>query len=249
MCHFILGMRLDTTSYEEATKKIIAWAKVGESRSILAANTHLVMESYDSNSFRSVTNSSDLVTPDGMPLVWWLRAKGVKNQQRVYGPELMLHVCQSAAKEKVPVGLLGSTQVVIKALVEQLMVRFPELQINFINSPPYRTLSTVEDDILIQQIRDSGVKILFVGLGCPKQELWIDEHMGKVKAAMLGVGAAFQFHSGATRQAPHWIQNIGFEWMFRLTQEPRRLWKRYFIVIPRFSYLVIMEALGAIHVR
>jgi N-acetylglucosaminyldiphosphoundecaprenol N-acetyl-beta-D-mannosaminyltransferase len=247
--YYLLGMKLDPTSYEEATKKIIAWAKAGESRTTCAASAHMVMESYDSRSVRDAVNATDLVVSDGMPLVWWLRAKGVKNQQRVYGPELMLHVCRSAARERIPIGIFGSTQEVITTLVERLLVRFPELQINFVKSPPFRPMNSEEDDAIIQQIHDSGIKILFVGLGCPKQELWIAEHKGRVQAVMLAVGAAFQFHAGVVRQAPHWMQNNGLEWLFRITQEPRRLWKRYFVVVPRFVSLVLLESFGLIHIR
>lgn len=249
MSHFLLGMKLDTTSYEEATNKIIVWAKAGECRTICAANSHLVTEAYDTRAVRTAVNSADLVTPDGMPLVWWLRARGVKNQTRVYGPELMLHVCQSAAREKIPIGLLGSTQEVITALVEQLSLRFPGLQISFIHSPPFRPMTSDEDIALVQQMHEAGARILFVGLGCPKQELWIAAHKDRLPAVMLAVGAAFQFHAGLVRQAPQWMQNCGLEWIFRLSQEPRRLWKRYCLVVPRFCWLVLMEALGIIHVR
>lgn len=249
MSYYLLGMKLDPTSYDEATEKIIAWAKEGVSHTICAASAHMVMETYDSPAVRAAVNDTDLVVSDGMPLVWWLRAKGVKNQQRVYGPDLMVHVCDSAAREKIPVGLYGSTQEVVTALVEQLLIRFPGLQINFIKSPPFRPMSSEEDAVITQGIIDSGIKILFIGLGCPKQELWIAEHKGKVPSVMFAVGAAFQFHAGLVRQAPHWMQKSGLEWLFRMTQEPGRLWKRYLNVVPRFSYLVVMEALGIIHVR
>jgi len=242
-------MKLDSTSYEEATQKIIAWAKGGESRTVCAASAHMVMEAHDSSSVLAAVNGTDMVVSDGMPLVWWLRAKGVKNQPRVYGPELMLHICQSAARERIPIGLYGSTQEVVTALTERLLVKFPGLKINFVKSPPFRSMSAEEDDIDTQQIVDSGLKILFVGLGCPKQELWIAEHKGRVQAVMFAVGAAFQFHAGLVTQAPHWMQNIGLEWLFRTIQEPRRLWKRYIVVVPRFASLVLFEALGLIHSR
>lgn len=249
MSYFLLGMKLDSTSYEEATQKVIAWAKGEESRTVCAASAHMVMEAHDSSSVLAAVNGTDLVVSDGMPLVWWLRAKGVKNQPRVYGPELMLHICQSAAREKIPVGLYGSTQEVVTALAERLLVKFPGLQINFVKSPPFRSMSSEEDDIDTQQIVDSGVKILFVGLGCPKQELWVAEHKGRIQAVMFAVGAAFQFHAGLVPQAPPWMQNNGLEWLFRTIQEPRRLWKRYIVVVPRFASLVLLEALGLIHSR
>jgi N-acetylglucosaminyldiphosphoundecaprenol N-acetyl-beta-D-mannosaminyltransferase len=242
--YYLLSMKLDPTSYQEATKKIIAWSKAGEPRTICAASAHMVIEAYDSLEVRDAINSIDLVVSDGMPLVWWLRAKGVKNQPRVYGPELMLHICRAAADQEIPVGFLGSSPEVITALVKRLSILYPRLPINFIHSPPFRPLSIQEDEEITQQINGSGIKILFVGLGCPKQERWIADHKDRVHAVMFAVGAAFQFHAGIVHQAPQWIQRMGMEWLYRTTQEPGRLWKRYISVVPRFSYLVILEVLG-----
>jgi N-acetylglucosaminyldiphosphoundecaprenol N-acetyl-beta-D-mannosaminyltransferase len=241
--HLLLGMKLDPTSYTEATNEIIAWAKASECHTVCAASAHMVLESFDSCQVRTAINSIDLVVSDGMPLVWWLRSQGVKNQQRVYGPSLMLHVCQAAASGGIPIGLYGSTQEVITALVRNLQFRFPHLHIDYIKSPPFRTLNSIEDDEDVRQINASGIKILFVGLGCPKQEIWITEHKNRVQAVMIAIGAAFQFHAGLVKQAPVWIQKLGFEWLFRLTQEPKRLWKRYAEIVPRFLFLITREFL------
>ncbi len=249
MSHLILGVKLDETSYAQATHQVITWAKSCENRAVFAANTHLVMEAYDSRQFRQVVNSADLVTSDGMPLVWWLRAKGVKDQNRVYGPDLMLHICQAAASEGIPIGLYGSTPQVITALGERLKQLYPGLQINFSYSPPFRPMTMEEDNSLVHQIHDAGIRILFVGLGCPKQELWIAEHKGKLKSVLVAVGAAFQFHARLVNQAPAWMQKLSLEWLYRLIQEPERLWRRYLSVVPRFSFLVLLEMLGMIHVK
>lgn len=239
----VLGMRVDPTSYREVTEKVIAWAQVGESRYVCVANVHMVMEAYDDPVFRNIVNSADLVTPDGMPLVWMLRRQGFPEQERVYGPELTLRVCQAAAEEGVPVGFYGGKPEVLRALVDQLKRRFPLLKVAYAYSPPFRPLSRAEEQEVIQAIRASGARILFVGLGCPKQERWMAAHKGRVPAVMLGVGAAFDIHAGRVRQAPLWVQKLGLEWLFRLVQEPRRLWSRYFKHNPRFMMLVLVGAL------
>lgn len=241
---YILGMRVDGTSYEDATRRVLAWARSGESRYVCVATVHMVMEAYDHPDYQALVNAADLVTPDGMPLVWMLRRLGIPNQTRVYGPDLTLHVCEAAAREGIPVGFYGSAPEVLEQLVEKLRARFPGLQVVYAFSPPFRPLTEEEDQKVIQEINASGAKILFVGLGCPKQERWMAEHKGKVQAVMLGVGAAFDFHAGRVRQAPRWIQNIGMEWFFRLLMEPRRLWRRYLKHNPRFVVLAIAQLLG-----
>jgi len=240
----ILGMRVDATSYEKATRQVLDWARLGESRYVCVANVHMVMEAHDDPAFRELVNAADLVTPDGMPLVWLLRRKGFPQQERVYGPELTLRVCQMAAEEGIPVGFYGGRPEALEALVKNLQRRFPRLQVAYAFSPPFRPLSPAEDEEVIQAIRASGARILFVGLGCPKQERWMAEHKGRVPAVMLGVGAAFDLHAGRVRQAPFWMQRMGLEWLFRLVQEPRRLWARYARHNPRFVILALGELLG-----
>jgi N-acetylglucosaminyldiphosphoundecaprenol N-acetyl-beta-D-mannosaminyltransferase len=202
------------------------------------------MEAYDSPDFRSVLNHADLVTPDGVPLVWLMRLKGQRAQQRVYGPTLMLRVLEAAAQNGVPVGFYGGTPDVLGSLVKRMQERFDGLNAAFAVSPPFAEMSNQEDADLVEQINRSGIRILFVGLGCPKQEIWMARHRGKVNAVMLGVGAAFDFHAGVKPQAPPWMQGIGLEWLFRLSTEPRRLWKRYLYHNPRFVALAIADLLG-----
>lgn len=241
MSHFLLGMKLDTTSYSQAVFQIIAWTKMEESRSVFAANVHMAMEAHDSQAFCNIVNTADMVTPDGMPLVWALRHKGYPHQERVYGPTLMLKLLDAAAKEGIPVGFIGSTDEILHKLTEKMTARFPGLIVAIQTAPPFRPLSTEEDQRIIKEIKDSGVKILFVSLGCPKQEQWIAGHYGKIHAVMVGVGAAFAFHAGIIPQAPNWIQKMGLEWLFRLNQEPHRLWKRYAFTNPRFIFLILRE--------
>jgi N-acetylglucosaminyldiphosphoundecaprenol N-acetyl-beta-D-mannosaminyltransferase len=237
----VLGTRVDPTSYREATAQVVDWATKRESRYVCIANVHVVMEAHDSPSFQSQVNAADLVTPDGMPLVWALRKKGFTNQTRVYGPDLMMSVLGAAEKASIAVGLLGGKPAVLNDLVTRLKAKFPALQIAFAVSPPFRALDPNEDAQIVSSFNQSGARILFVGLGCPRQEMWMAEHAGKVRAVMLGVGAAFDFHAGKVRQAPSWMQNVGLEWAFRLSQEPRRLWRRYLYHNPRF----LIAQLGA----
>ena len=240
----VIGRRVDSVNYMSANDQIIQWARSDDSRYVCIANVHVLMEAYDSCEFRKVVNDADLVTPDGVPLVWMMRAKGAHNQERVYGPTLMSHVLESAARERIPVGFYGSKPEVVKQLVKKLQVRYEFLNVTFSYSPPFRTMSPEEDTEMVEQINQSGARILFVGLGCPKQEIWMAKHHGKVKAVMLGVGAAFDFHAGTKPQAPSWMQEIGMEWLFRLSTEPRRLWRRYLYHNPRFVALAIADLLG-----
>lgn len=240
----ILGTRVDGTTYDDAAARIVEWARAGESRYVCACNVHMVMEAHDVEDFRRVVNAADLVTPDGMPLVWVLRRLGLKSQTRVYGPDLTLAVCAAAAKVGIPVGLYGGTQEVLDELQTIYRDRFPGLHIAYAYAPPFRAATREEDEAVAQAINASGARILFVGLGCPKQELWVAAHHDRVAAVMLAVGAAFDFHSGRIDQAPRWMQRSGLEWVFRLLVDPRRLWRRYFKNNPRFLWLVAWQLLA-----
>jgi len=243
----ILGTRVDPTSYEDATRKVLEWALAEESRYVCVANVHVIMEAYDDPTYRAVLNSADLVTPDGMPLVWMLRKKGFRGQERVYGPELTLRVCSHAAARGIPVGFYGSRSEVLEALKSRLKDRYPKLDVAFSHSPPFRPLSLAEDLDVVERVHASGARILFVGLGCPKQERWMAEHKGRIKAVMLGVGAAFNLIAGFLPQAPEWMQRAGLEWVYRLIQEPTRLAPRYFKHNPRFAILAAVELLREVN--
>ena len=241
---FIVGARVDSTTYSDATDIVVDWSNRRDSRYVCVVNVHMLMEAHDSVGFRTLVNNADLAVPDGMPLVWMLRLKGRLNQPRVYGPTLMLHVLESAAHDGIPVGFYGSTPEVLESLIKRMQARHESLNVAFSFSPPFRAMSPEEDAAIVGQINYSGARILFVGLGCPKQEHWMAEHRGKVNAVMLGVGAAFDFHSGVKPQAPMWMQKAGLEWLFRLFTEPRRLWKRYLYHNPRFIVLAVADLLG-----
>jgi N-acetylglucosaminyldiphosphoundecaprenol N-acetyl-beta-D-mannosaminyltransferase len=238
----ILGMRVDSTTYEGATSTIMAWALIPGSRYVCIANVHMAMEAYDSREFAEVVNGADLVTADGMPLVWALRRLGVKDAQRVCGPELMPYVLRAAAERGMPIGLYGgSSPRFLRQLVNVIREEFPGIEIAFSYSPPFRTLTEEEDRKVDQAISKSGARVLFVGLGCPKQERWMAAHRSGLSCTMLGVGAAFDFLAGIKPIAPTWMKRLGLEWLYRLASEPRRLWKRYLKQNPRFVTLIILQ--------
>ena len=241
----IITTRIAATSYEHASQQVIAWAHDKTPCFVSAANVHVVMEACDNTQFTAALKKADLITPDGVPLVWALKMLGVKNATRVYGPDLTLSVCEAAENESVPIALYGSTPDILADFVSFLNRRYPALNVACSISPPFRRLSDEEDAQYVKQLNDSGARILFVGLGCPKQELWIADHLDKINMVMLAVGVAFDFHAGATLQAPRWIMRLGLEWLFRLMVEPKRLWKRYVRHNPRFVWKFMKQWLRA----
>lgn len=239
----IVGTRVDLTDYRRATDGVLWWAQQCESRYVCVASVNNVMEAYDDLEFRRIMNEADLVTPDGMPLVWGLRALGAKGATRVYGPDLTPVVLKAAEREGMPVGFYGGSPKTLAGLVGVVRNRFPKLEVAFAYSPPFRPLTAGEDEEVTRNINESGVRILFIGLNTPKQERWMADHKGRVGAVMLGVGAAFDFLAGTKRQAPRWMMRIGLEWLFRLATEPVRLWKRYLRHNPRFVVLFVLQLL------
>jgi len=242
----ILGTRTDCTSYSDATTRVLAWARSTESRYVCVSNVHVTMESYDSGCFHTIVNAADLVTPDGVPLVWALRLLGVSAATRVYGPTLTLHILERAAADDIAVGFFGATPEVLQQLLQTCRQRFPRLRIAYAHAPPFRPLSAQEEVEVVRAINESGARIVFVGLGCPKQEIWMAANKGRVQAVMLGVGAAFDFLAGSKPQAPVWMQQVGIEWLFRLASEPRRLWRRYAYHNPRFVALFTAQLLRSL---
>jgi N-acetylglucosaminyldiphosphoundecaprenol N-acetyl-beta-D-mannosaminyltransferase len=239
----ILGMRVDATSYTDAVTRIVGWTRedTPQSRYVCVATVHMVMEAHDDSRFQSIVNGADLVTPDGMPLVWGLRLLGVPGATRVYGPDLLPALCEEAAREGISVGFYGGTTEVLDGMLTELQRRWPSLRIGYGWSPPFRPLTPAEEAQCVSNIAASGVRILFVGLGCPKQERWMAEHRGSVRLVMVGVGAAFDFLAGAKRQAPRPLQAAGLEWCFRLITEPKRLWRRYLYHNPRYLALFVRQ--------
>ena len=240
----VLGMRVDGTSYEDASRRVAQWAHEARSAYVCVATVHMVMEAFDASSFKQVVNEADLVTPDGRPLVWALRSLGVKNASQVRGTDLTSHVVERAARQKIPIGLYGGTPDLLEQFAGILGRRYPGIRVVCQIAPPFRPLTAEEDETVTQEILSSGARILFVGIGCPKQERWMAAHKERIPAVMVGVGAAFDFHTGRVRQAPGWMQRMGLEWVFRLLMDPKRLWKRYAKHNPRFVLLFMQELLG-----
>ncbi len=239
----LVEVRVNSTSYDEVIQHTLSWAKTHDSRYICFANVYSLMEAHDSPEFRRSIESADLVTPDGMPLVWGLRLLGVPTATRVYGPDLTLLLLAAAEAQQVPVAFYGGTKAALDKLLSFARTRFPSLVVGYAFSPPFRHLTLQEDEHVVEAIRSSGVGIVFVGLSTPKQELWMAAHRGRVNAVMLGVGAAFDFLSGAKPQAPRWMMRLGLEWFFRLCSEPKRLWKRYCKHNPRFLFYFLRQLL------
>jgi N-acetylglucosaminyldiphosphoundecaprenol N-acetyl-beta-D-mannosaminyltransferase len=239
----ILGTRVDATSYPDAATRILQWARAGESRYVCVCNVHMVMEAHDSGDFQQVVNAADLVTPDGMPLVWVLRVLGIRHTPRVDGSTLTYHVCRAATQEGIPIALYGGGEETIAAFTAFAKRTFPGIRIVDAISPPYRELTSEDIESHAQELAKSEAKIVLVALGCPKQERWMAERKPRLKAVMIGIGAAMDFHAGRIPRAPRWMQKCGLEWFFRLMMEPRRLWRRYLIHNPRFILLLLAQLL------
>jgi N-acetylglucosaminyldiphosphoundecaprenol N-acetyl-beta-D-mannosaminyltransferase len=237
----ILCIQVRVSNYTQVSDRIFTWASSRQSHYIIAANVHVVMTAYWNQAYRHIVNQASFVVPDGMPLVWALRGLGWPQATRVYGPDLMLHCCQRAAQEQIPVYLYGGTDTLLQKLQDNLRSRYPTLQIAGTHAPPFREPTPAETAADIDRIHQSGAAIVFVALGCPKQELWMAQQQGKLQAVMIGVGAAFAFHSGEVSQAPRWMMATGLEWLYRLAVEPGRLWKRYLINNPIFLILLIRQ--------
>ena len=238
----ILRTRVDATSYRHATGQVLDWAAAGESRYVCVATVNNLIEGCDDPGYNALMEAADLVTPDGMPLVWGLRLLGVPGASRVYGPDLTPLVCEEAARRGVPVGFYGGQDDVLDDLAAGLTTRYPGLRIAYRWSPPFRPLTAEEEAKVADDLVRSGTRVLFVGLGTPKQERWMADHKG-LPMVMLGVGAAFDFLSGRKRQAPRALQGLGLEWLYRLIHEPRRLWRRYLYRNPRFVALFAAQLL------
>ena len=244
----VLGVGISAIDPDDALGEVTRWIDNGIQHYVCVTGVHGVMESQGDADLLRIHNESGLTTPDGMPMVWAAHRAGAKNTQRVYGPDLMLAVCERAAQRGWGCFLYGATDEVLDKLRSNLADRFPDLLIVGTHSPPFRPLTPEEDDAVIREINDSGAQIVWVGLSTPKQERWMATHVQRLRAPVLvGVGAAFDFLSGVKRQAPRWMQRSGLEWLFRLMLEPRRLWRRYMINNPWFLWLLLLTALGQKH--
>lgn len=238
----VVGVAVSKTSYSEVVELCRAWVAerkqargAAQAHYICVTSVHGIITAQDDPEFGRILNAADVVTPDGMPVVWALRSFGARKQQRVYGPTLMLELCRSAATWGHRVFLYGARAETLGLLSDRLQQQFPGLVIADLHAPPFRRLTEEEKVDVRQRILRSNSDIVFVGISTPKQEQWMYENRAHLPGIILiGVGAAFDFHAGRTKQAPPWMQRSGLEWLFRLLMEPARLWKRYLLTTPRF---------------
>lgn len=240
----VLGVPIDRVSSDDAVRRISAWAGERSSRVVCICNVHSVVTAAQTPDFMQVIDAADLATPDGAPVAWMLRRLGARAQRRVSGPDLFADYCAHAAAGGERIYLYGSTPETLQRLESRLRERWPGLQIAGSHSPPFRALSDAEDDAIVRRINDSGAGSVWISLGCPKQERWMHAHRGRIRAVMVGVGAAFDFHAGTVTRAPRWMRDAGLEWLHRLASEPRRLWRRYLLTNSWFMLAAARQLLG-----
>ncbi len=240
----ILGVNVAVSNYDEVIQRCLVWARQRRSRALFFAAVHMIMEAVDHPDFLLQLNSVGTVFPDGMPLVSSLHALGESSARQVCGPDFTVAMLTAAEEAGVSVGFYGGSESTLAALVSAVHRMHPALKVAYFESPPFRALTAEEDIAIVDRIIASRVQLLFIGLGCPKQEHWIVEHMGKVPALMFAVGAAFDFIAGNKRRAPRWMSRLGLEWLFRLASEPRRLAKRHLKHDPRFVFRFLWQLLA-----
>lgn len=233
----VIGTPIDVIDWPTTLRRIDSWAQARESRYVCICNAHSLVTAAGDESFARVLAQADMATSDGAPVTLMLRQLGAPEQRRINGPDLMWLYCASQAARGAKVFLHGGTEHTLEALSHRLRTEFPGLDIVGTYSPPFRPATAQDLADEAQRINDSGAEVVFVGLGCPKQESWMASQRGRVRAVMIGVGAAFDYHAGTVRRAPGWMQHHGLEWLYRLGQEPRRLWKRYLVTNAVFAVL------------
>ena len=242
----VLGVRVDAVQIPGVVDEIEQWiSRRDRCHYIAVTGMHGVTEAQHDASFKKILNAADLVVPDGMPLVWISRLRGQPLRRRVYGPELMLTLMESTSAKKYRHFFFGGSAGLAENLVAALEAKVPGLVSVGAYSPPFRALTAEEDADVVAMINAAAPDIIWVGLSEVKQDCWMFEHRDKLNAAVLvGVGAAFDFHAGTKKQAPLWMRENGLEWLFRLLQEPKRLWRRYLVYGSQFCFYVLLEFAG-----
>lgn len=237
----VIGFPIAASPFDKQVGTMMKWAKARLSKVVCVSNVHMLMEGHWNHAFANVLLSADMLTPDGMPLVWMTGLMNRRPQDRVAGMDLMLALCKQAQAANVKIFFLGSKPKMLEKIRAQLLIDFPDLQVAGMVSPPFRPLSKEENADIVRQINRSASGLVFVSLGCPKQERWMSQHKGQVMAVMVGLGGAFSVYAGEKRWAPKFVRKYGLEWLYRLAQEPRRLWKRYASTIPPFLWLAAKQ--------
>jgi N-acetylglucosaminyldiphosphoundecaprenol N-acetyl-beta-D-mannosaminyltransferase len=242
----ILGVGVSAINMEMALSRIDGWIETREHSYIVAAPVHCIMECLRNEELRKIYNSARMVIPDGRPIAWVCRLMGKRAVEQVRGPDLMLSACSRFVYRGYRHFLYGGwPSHVVDQLASKLKERFPGIQIVGTYSPPFRSITPEEDAVIVKMINAAQPDIVWVGLGTTKEHLWTASHLGKISAPILiGVGAAFDFHSGRKPQAPRWMIHAGLEWFFRVLTEPRRLGPRYLRDNPVFVWNILRQALG-----
>ncbi|QYO66374.1 WecB/TagA/CpsF family glycosyltransferase [Leptolyngbya sp. 7M] len=241
----IVSLDVDLCSATSIADKVEKMVLERQGGYICFSTVHMVMEGFDDPEFAILVNSANLVIPDGMPLVWMQKLLGHKQAERTRANDMMTRLCEVAASKGWSVGFYGASEDVISGILDRLSTEFPSLTVSYAFSPPFRPPTSNEEAKIIQEIESARPALLFVGLGCPKQERWMSRNAQRLSCVMFGVGASFDFFAGNVKEAPRWLSRIGLEWLFRLWKEPKRLWRRYLIQNPRFVFQAFLQIVGA----
>lgn len=240
----VIGVGITALGFRDQVALICRWAERRDrSRVVCVANVHMMVEARRSPEFLGILEQADIVTPDGMPLVWVMRFSGARRQQRVAGMDLLPALCGAAERRQVGIYFLGATSDVLARIRERLNHERPNVKIVGMEALPFRPMTDEEDSALVARVNASGAGLILVALGCPKQEIWMDQHRDRLQGVMVGLGAAFPVYAGVLRRAPRVMRRTGTEWLFRLITEPRRLWKRYLVTNTLFCYYVTIGLL------
>lgn len=238
----ILGVPISAITMAVAVQTIMNWTERRQVKYVCVRDVHGLMLAVRDPRLMNIHRNAGMVTPDGMPLVWLSKLRSKLKIGRVCGSDLLDAMCRAGEAKNLRHFFYGGKPGVPEAMAHKLKAKYSGLCVVGFYSPPFRRLTDEEDNIVVDYINQSGAQIVWVGLSTPKQEFWMHDHVGRIQGAtLLGVGAAFDFHSGSIARAPKWLQNLGLEWFHRLLSEPRRLWSRYFIVIPQFLVEVVRE--------
>ena len=240
-----LGIGISAVNMEVAVDIIVGWMKNRIHRSATFAAVHSIVDAQNEPDAKLAMQQSDLCVPDGVPLVWLLKLSGKDKVSRVFGPDLMLKVSERMAEDGLSAFYYGGTQEAVTELAQQMEQRFPGIHTSGTYSPPFRELSDEEENAVVSRINDADADIVWIGLGSPRQERWVMRFRSRLDTPVIAaVGAAFDYNTGRLRRAPRWMQKCGLEWLYRLIQEPRRLWRRYFRNNPLFIFHLFCEKTG-----
>ncbi len=236
----IIKTLISTGKYDEFIHEILELSKNTVSSYICVSNVHMTIEAYQSESFCDIVNSADMATPDGMPLAKAMKLLYGINQDRVAGMDLMPDLMKISEEKNLSIFLYGSTDDTLTQIVSKAKVKFPNLELN-VYSPPFRTMTDTEKEDIVTMINQKNPDFVFVALGCPKQEKWMAENKNKINSCMIGLGGALEVYADIKDRAPQWMQDYSLEWMYRLMQDPRRLWKRYLVTNTLFVFLLFIQ--------